>query len=52
MKEMRSRLSCGFRWGQGGTGGVFYIMGGGIAKILTKYLPEYRDYRGGDRRLR
>jgi uncharacterized protein len=26
--------------GTGGTGGVFYIMGGGIAKILTKYLPN------------
>ena len=26
--------------GTGGTGGVFYIMGGGIAKILTKYVPN------------
>jgi uncharacterized protein len=31
-----SRLSMG----TGGTGGVFYIMGGGIAKILTKYVPN------------
>ncbi len=26
--------------GTGGTGGVFYIMGGGIANILTKYMPN------------
>ncbi len=26
--------------GTGGTGGVFYIMGGGIATILTKYMPN------------
>jgi TRAP transporter TAXI family solute receptor len=26
--------------GTGGTGGVFYIMGGGIAKILTNYMPN------------
>ena len=26
--------------GTGGTGGVFYVMGGGIAKILTQYMPN------------
>ncbi len=26
--------------GTGGTGGVYYIMGGGIANILTKYMPN------------
>jgi len=26
--------------GTGGTGGVYYIMGGGIAKILSKYMPN------------
>jgi TRAP transporter TAXI family solute receptor len=26
--------------GTGGTGGVFYVMGGGIANILTKYMPN------------
>ena len=31
-----TRLSMG----TGGTGGVFYIMGGGIARILTKYMPN------------
>ena len=24
----------------GGTGGVYYVMGGGIANMLTKYLPN------------
>ena len=28
--------------GTGGTGGVYYPLGGGLANVLSKYLPGFR----------
>jgi len=35
----------------GGTGGVYYPLGGAIANVLSKYLPGGRGHRRGDERL-
>ena len=31
--------------GTGGTGGVYYPLGGGIANVLSKYVPACRQPR-------
>ena len=35
----------------GGTGGVYYPLGGGMANVLSKYMPRRAGDRAGDRRL-
>ena len=37
--------------GTGGTGGVYYPMGGGLANILSKSIAGNAGDRGSDRRL-